>query len=77
MKEKRHRYEINNQFIDDLKSIGFNPAMLSDNGLIEACEYSKNDFYIGVQFHPEFLARPLSTAPLFDALIKAGLKNQK
>ena len=73
----RHRYEINNQFINDLKSIGFNPVMLSDSGLVEACEYNKNDFYIGVQFHPEFLARPLSTAPLFDALIKAGLKKRK
>ncbi len=35
-------------------------------------------FFLGTQFHPEFLARPLAPHPLFTAFIKAAVnKNTK
>jgi CTP synthase len=34
-------------------------------------------FFLGTQFHPEFLARPLAPHPLFTAFIKAGIIRRK
>ena len=72
----RHRYEINNKYIKDLESVNFIPVIYSDTGLVEACEYSKNRFHIGVQFHPELIARPLATSPIFDSLIAEAKKTK-
>lgn len=72
----RHRYEVNNKYINDLSSAGFVPVMYSESGLVEVCEYNKNRFYIGVQFHPELLARPLSPSLIFEAFIIASKKKR-
>jgi CTP synthase len=38
---------------------------------------NKHPFFLGTQFHPEFLARPLTPHPLFTAFIKACISNKK
>ena len=45
-----------------------------DGSLVEAVEIPSLDFYIGVQFHPEFKSRPQSAHPIFREFIKAAVK---
>ena len=71
----RHRYEFNNDFRDELAKAGMVIAGTSPDGtLVEAVEIPANDFYIGVQFHPEFKSRPQSAHPVFREFIKASVK---
>ena len=74
----RHRYEVNPAFIGDLEAKGLVFSGRSPDGhLMEIAELpkKKHPFFLGTQFHPEFLARPLSPHPLFTAFIKACVKN--
>ena len=73
----RHRYEFNNVFIDDFVDNGLSISGISpDNKLVEAVEISNEEFFIGVQYHPEFKSRPNRPHPLFLGFIKASLKNK-
>ena len=74
----RHRYEFNNDYLKDLESNGMiisgtNPQ----NKLVEIVEIKDHPWFVGVQFHPEFLSRPLDPHPLFREFIKAALKTKK
>lgn len=76
----RHRYEVNNAYIEPLSKAGLVFSGMSPNGtLAEIAELpeSKHPFFLGTQFHPEFKARPLTPHPLFSAFIKACLKKKK
>lgn len=76
----RHRYEINPAYIEDLEKNGLVFSGTSPDGhLMEIAELpkSKHPFFLGTQFHPEFLARPLSPHPLFTAFIKACIGKKK
>ncbi|MCH5300324.1 MAG: CTP synthase [Ruminococcus sp.] len=71
----RHRYEFNNEYRELFEKKGMNITGTSPNGLlVEAVEIPENDFYVGVQYHPEFKSRPNSAHPLFREFIKASLK---
>ncbi len=71
----RHRYEFNNDFRDILVEAGLTISGTSpDDFIVETVEIAKNDFYVGVQFHPEFKSRPNKAHPLFLGLVKASLK---
>ena len=52
---------------------GLTFAADSEDGLAEAVQISDHPWFIGVQFHPEFTARPLSVHPLFDSFVRAAL----
>ena len=76
----RHRWELNNDYADNLKTkgmklSGFNP----ETGLVEIIELPANDWFIGVQFHPEYKSTVESPHPLFVSFVNACLnyKNQK
>ena len=72
----RHRYEFNNEFREVLQKAGLVISGTSpDDYIVETVEIPQNDFYIGVQFHPEFKSRPNKAHPLFVGLIGAALKN--
>ena len=74
----RHRYEFNNEFRDQMTDAGLVLAGTSPDGrLVEAVEIPENDFYIGVQYHPEFKSRPNRAQPLFKAFVKAALDRKK
>ena len=74
----RHRYEFNNDFRAEVEKAGMKIAGTSPNGLlVEAVEVPVNDFYVGVQFHPEFKSRPQSAHPLFREFISAAVKYNK
>ena len=75
----RHRYEVNPAFIGELEAKGLVFSGRSPDGrLMEIAELpkSKHPFFLGTQFHPEFLARPLNPHPLFTAFIKACVKKK-
>ena len=71
----RHRYEFNNLFRDALSAAGLTISGTSPDGyIVETVELDGNDFYIGVQYHPEFKSRPNKPHPLFLGLVEAALK---
>ena len=73
----RHRYEFNNDYRSDMTANGLVISGTSpDNHIVETVEVPENDFYVGVQFHPEFKSRPNKAHPLFMGLVKAGLDKQ-
>ncbi|OHA20595.1 MAG: CTP synthase [Candidatus Taylorbacteria bacterium RIFCSPHIGHO2_01_FULL_45_63] len=75
----RHRYEVNNAYIEELEKAGLVFSGTSPDGtLMEIAELPRktHPFFVGTQFHPEFLARPLAPHPLFTAFIKAALKRK-
>ena len=73
----RHRYEFNNDFRAEMQDKGLTIAGTSPDGrLVEAVELTDRDFYLGVQFHPEFKSRPNRAHPLFKGFIAAALKYQ-
>src|SRR5581483_3969960 len=76
----RHRYEVNNNYIEPLEKAGLIFSGTSPDGkLMEIAELPKeaHPFFLGTQFHPEFLARPLRPHPLFTAFIKAAGTKKK
>ncbi len=73
----RHRYEFNNMFREEIENAGMIIAGTSPDGrLVEAVEVPQNDFYIGVQFHPEFKSRPERAHPVFKQFIKVALNKK-
>lgn len=71
----RHRYEFNNDYRAEIEKAGMKIAGTSPDGtLVEAVEIPSLDFYIGVQFHPEFKSRPQAAHPIFREFIKAAVK---
>ena len=76
----RHRYEVNNAYIKPLTEAGIVFSGTSPDGkLMEIAELPRkvHPFFLGTQFHPEFLARPLRPHPLFTEFVKASLKKGK
>jgi len=72
----RHRYEVNNNWRDELTAAGLVISGTSTDGeLVEFVELPADvhPFYVATQAHPEFRSRPARAHPLFAALIKAGL----
>ncbi len=74
----RHRYEFNNLYRESLAEGGLVISGTSPDGnIVETVEIPQNDFYIGVQFHPEFKSRPNKPHPLFLGLIEAALTKKE
>ena len=71
----RHRYEFANAFRSPLTEAGLCLSGLSPDGrLVETVELTEEDFFVGVQFHPEFKSRPNKPHPLFLGFIQAALR---
>ena len=70
----RHRYELNNDFREELCEKGLRLAGLSPDGrLVEVVENPANRWFVAAQFHPEFKSRPNKPQPLFYGFVKAAL----
>jgi CTP synthase len=71
----RHRYEFNNEFRELFEKNGLTICGTSPDGkIVEAVEISNHPFFIGTQFHPEYISRPLDPHPLFVEFIKVCSK---
>ena len=74
----RHRYEFNNEYRKPLEDAGLVVSGTSpDDYIVETVEVPENDFYLGVQFHPEFKSRPNRPHPLFVGLVGAALNRKE
>ncbi|MDQ2654039.1 MAG: CTP synthase [Chloroflexota bacterium] len=69
----RHRFEVNNAFRPQLAEAGLVVSGVSPDGrLAEIMELKGHPFFVGVQFHPEFLSRPTTPHPLFRDFMAAA-----
>ena len=74
----RHRYEVNNEFKDQIEKAGLVFSGLSPDGMLaEIVEIPELDWFVASQFHPEFKSRPERPHPLFKGLVDAALKRVK
>ena len=74
----RHRYEVNNNYKEELEKAGLIfSGMSPDNNLIEMIEVKDHPFFVASQFHPEFKSRPWEPAPMFNYFIQASSNNKK
>jgi len=75
----RHRYEVNSEYIEKIENAGLVFSGTSPDGkLMEIAELPRDvhPFFLGTQFHPELLARPLHPHPLFTEFVKAAIKKR-
>jgi CTP synthase len=71
----RHRYEVNPKFEKILEENGLVMAGRNpQSGLVEIVEIKNHRWFVAVQFHPEFLSKPLAAHPLFAGFVEASIK---
>jgi CTP synthase len=69
----RHRFEVNNDYLDSLEKNGLSISGSSPDGrLVEIIEIPKHPWFLAVQFHPEFNSTPRTPHPLFSSFIAAA-----
>jgi CTP synthase len=74
MERHRHRYEFNNDYRKRFAEAGMTVAgIYEEKDLVEILELRDHPWYVGVQFHPEFLSRPTKPHPLFKGFVAAAL----
>ena len=73
----RHRYELNNDFREQLASRGMSVTGASpDDELAEIVEMPEHPWFVASQFHPEFKSRPLAAHPLFRDFVAAAARRR-
>ena len=73
----RHRYEVNEQYVQRLKDKGLRVSGLTQaEQLVEMVELPEHPWFVGCQFHPEFTSSPRVGHPLFTAFIEAAVRFQ-
>ena len=74
----RHRYEVNNNFLPQIKEAGLVIGGLSaDKTLVETIELPDHPWFFASQFHPEFTSTPRDGHPLFQGFVAAATTHQK
>ena len=74
----RHRYEVNNNYVEDLEKVGLKIGGRSEDGeLVEMVEIEDHPWFLACQFHPEFTSTPRQGHPLFTGFVEAGLDQSK
>lgn len=74
----RHRYEFNNEYLDDFKKGGLRPVGINpESNLVEIMELEGHPWFVGVQFHPEYSSRVERPHPLFVSFVKACLQYKR
>lgn len=74
----RHRYEVNGKYAKMLEKFGLVVSGTSPDGkLVEAIELKDHLFFIGIQFHPEYISKPLTLHPIFMGFIEAAMSTAK
>jgi CTP synthase len=69
----RHRYELNNRYLDQLEAAGMKCSGINpESNLVEVVEVPALRWYLGTQFHPEFTSTVVSPNPLFMSFIQAA-----
>ena len=73
----RHRFEVNNKFVSELKKKKLIiSGMNTDLNLVEMIEIKDHPWFVAVQFHPELKSRINSAHPLFKDFIKSAIEHK-
>ena len=71
----RHRWEFNNKYLKEYEQNGMIASGICPvNNLVEIMEIPNHKWFVGVQFHPEFMSRPLDPHPLFCSFIESTVR---
>lgn len=71
----RHRYEFNNDFKEQIEAAGLKATGLNpETGLVEIVELPSHNWFLGVQYHPEYKSTVANPHPLFVSFVSAALK---
>jgi CTP synthase len=70
----RHRYEVNDNYVEMLENAGLIMAGRSEDDLVEMIELPDHPWFLACQFHPEFTSTPRDGHPLFASFVEAALK---
>jgi CTP synthase len=74
----RHRFEVNNEYRQQLEQAGMVLSGQSPDGrLVEIVELADHPWFVASQFHPEFRSRPDRPHPLFAGFVKAAIEREK
>ncbi|KAK9883239.1 hypothetical protein WA026_001428 [Henosepilachna vigintioctopunctata] len=74
----RHRFEVNPEYIDTLEKLGLRFVGVDvEKERMEILELDNHPYYVAVQFHPEYLSRPMAPSPPFVGLILAAKEKLK
>lgn len=66
----RHRYEVNPKYIEEFEKAGMKfTGRSDDNERMEIFELENHPYFVGVQFHPEYISRPLRPSAPYLGLI--------
>jgi len=69
----RHRFEVNNNYVDQLQKAGLRiGGWSSDDTLVEVVELPDHPWFVACQFHPEFTSTPRDGHPLFTSFVEAA-----
>jgi len=74
----RHRYEVNQKYLQTLSEHGLVISGLSPDGkFVEMVELPDHPWFLGCQFHPEYKSKPTEPHPLFVSYIAAALAQKQ
>jgi len=74
----RHRYEFNNEYLDEYEKAGMTAAGINPNeNLVEIIEIKDHPWFIGVQFHPEYKSTVAKPHSLFVDFVRATIENKQ
>jgi CTP synthase len=73
LERHRHRYEVNQEFMPQLREAGMSfTGMSPDRKFVEMIELPNHPWFLGCQFHPEFKSKPVAPHPLFKDFVRAA-----
>ena len=74
----RHRFEFNNDYKTQIEAAGMKSTGLNpETGLVEIIEIPSHNWFVGVQYHPEYKSTVANPHPLFVSFVSAALKFKK
>jgi CTP synthase len=74
----RHRFEVNNNYVDQLQQAGLKIGGWSaDDTLVEMVEIEDHPWFVACQFHPEFTSSPRDGHPLFESFVLAAIEQSQ
>ena len=74
----RHRFELNQEYLKSFEEKGMRYTAFSDNHRrAEIMELEGHPFYMGTQYHPEYVSRPEKPEPIYVAFVGACLKRAR
>jgi CTP synthase len=68
----RHRYEVNQRYLETLERAGLRISGRSPDNLVEVVELPNHPWFVACQFHPEFTSNPRDGHPLFTGFVRAA-----